>query len=280
MNKLNWLMAVGVVFLLAGCSNLAAPTVTLKAIATEVTPTQVTIAPSVTNTLLPKPSLTSTHTVTQTFQPFSTELIAECRLPCWWGITPGVTIWDQALDTLSHLKNNYKELSTTDIYISIDMLEGGYITLRRNKSNIIDDIDLSTSHSNGIEYYDLLSEFGEPSNIYLFAYEHYQGDYPPATVILYYEGEGILATYEFNSKIDETNNIITVCPIPEIQRINLSPKGTISSFDAIRNYVIGISDFPIPKIEDSSNITKHDFYTRYRDKNQKKCFESPTSLWP
>jgi hypothetical protein len=221
-----------------------------------------------------------TQTTTSTPELLLTEQVGECRLPCWWGITPGVTTWDIALKTLEQIKEKYSEITIKDGYIEMKPPEGGYVEMYRGDDRNIRKIDITTGPLDGFQYYDLLTEYGEPSDVYLFAYQHFQGDYPPATVILYYAGEGILAEYELTAKLDEIRNTITICPIPERQKIQLKRKGTTLSFDEIRNFVMGISDFPMLKIEDSTSMTKHDFYLLYKDKNQTKCFETPLSLWP
>jgi hypothetical protein len=279
MNKVKWITSLWIPLLFTGCVSLSTP----KAPATiTILPTR-QMLPSPTNILTKQPLQTITQTTTSTPELLLTEQVGECRLPCWWGITPGVTTWDNAIKTLEQLKENFREIivSEVDDYIEIDLLDdGGFVWFRRNDTGVIDEIKLSTTPSRSKEYYELMTEYGEPSDVYLFAYQHFQGDYPPATVILNYAREGILAEYEFTAKLDEIRNTITICPIPERQKIQLERKGTTLSFDEIRNFVMGISDFPMLKIEDSTSMTKHDFYLLYNDKNQTKCFETPLSLWP
>jgi hypothetical protein len=287
MKKLNWLMVFIVALLLAGCSDVATPIATLEASATVAIPSQTISTPSRTSTFTPKPSLTFTQTMTQTLEPFSTETLGECKLPCWWGITPGVTTW---VDALNKLVNQRSQLVETEIHSGATeskLPNGlGYVWVYRKDDGIVYWIDISTSPYDGIQYYDLLTKYGEPSEIYLFTYQYFQTRPPwlgkgerPAYVILYYADKGILSEYEFAAKWDETTNIITVCPTPTSQELWLDPKGTEYSQREISQTVLGNGP-DVMKIDEATSISKQDFYLLYKDKNQIGCFETPASLWP
>ena len=58
MINFKWLVIVGTILLLAGCSNATAPTATLEASATAAIPTQTKLVPTPTNTNTPEPSPT------------------------------------------------------------------------------------------------------------------------------------------------------------------------------------------------------------------------------
>jgi hypothetical protein len=288
MRKLVWLLSMWVIILITGCRSPTTP-VAVKP-SDFIQPTiastpSLTSPPHPSSTPVQKPTSTFILTLTNTTATNPTELIGVCRLPCWWGITPGDTNWDQALDSL--LQSHGKGLTTSDISITVENGENDFVRFRRNEKDIIEKIYLVATPSNGVKYFDLLTEYGQPSDIYLFTYKNMQTTPPwlglgerPAYVIFYYADMGILANYEFFGKVDDAQNIITVCPAPTSQNIQLSPKGTNLSFDEIKSFVMGISDFPMLKIEDSTSMSKNDFYMLYKDKEQTKCFETPASLWP
>lgn len=94
-------------------------------------------------TLSPTPTRTAKPTATATHEPLPTLPPAEalekvqelletnggCAFPCWWGITPGKTSWNEALDILqpiawriSSLKNHpvYKDKVTREFYFAVD----------------------------------------------------------------------------------------------------------------------------------------------------------------
>jgi hypothetical protein len=85
-----------------------------------------------------------------------------------------VTTWDTAYKVLEQLKSPSSEIEVYDPAMSSKMPEGGYVGMTHDDSGIINAIGISTSHSNGVEYYDLLTEYGEPSEIYLFTYKDFQ----------------------------------------------------------------------------------------------------------
>jgi hypothetical protein len=283
MNKHILLLVFGIVLLFAGCSNLPTPTATLEAIATEAAQNQITVTPSRTSTFSPEPSLTLTKSVTHTLKPFSTEPIGECRLPCWWGITPGVTTWDDALAALDH----FKDITISNDSVKVAMQgEENFVRFRISEEDIVGRIFLSNIHLKGVEYYDLLAEYGEPSDIYLFTWKDFQtrdvwlgkGE-RPARIIFYYAGMGILAEYEFFGKLDDTISIITICPNVTEQKLRFDPYGTEFSQSEISQIFLGGDGVPILKIDEATSLTKHDFYSRYKDKNQTGCFETPASIW-
>ena len=268
--------------LIAGCGSLP-PTNSAQATETTLPTKQITLLPMGNSTQ--QPSLTLTHALTKTSELQQTEQVGECRLPCWWGITPGVTTWETAYNILEQLKSPSSEIEVYGPSMSSKMPEGGYLGMSHDDAGIINAIGISTSHSNGVEYYDLLTEFGEPNEIYIFTYKDFQTRPPwlgkgerPANVIVYYAGKGILADYEFFGKLDEITNLISVCPRPTLQRIWLRPDGTVYSQSDIRQITLG--DGPnILKIDEATSLNKQDFFTRYKDKNQTGCFETPASLW-
>lgn len=125
---------VGLLFLLAACSITPGQSNGTLLTATEASPAATSInaptlvRPSATATVLP-PSVTPTSTITPTptkiatptrtptWTPIPTlhseeafqkilDLYANnggCQLPCWWGITPGVTTWREAREILGPL---------------------------------------------------------------------------------------------------------------------------------------------------------------------------------
>lgn len=110
------LLGILLLNLLAACSApvqpTALPTTPITASSPTVTPTAFpTQTSTITTTPTAKPSATTTPTPTQTRTPEITPLPTEqvqawikeqmktnpsCRLPCWWGITPGKTTWIEA----------------------------------------------------------------------------------------------------------------------------------------------------------------------------------------
>jgi hypothetical protein len=290
MEKTGWLIYIWTIVLITGCGSQVTP-VTVK-------PTAF-LRPTIAITSLPTNSLSPTSIPIQ--QPFSTftptmantptgtltEHDGECLLPCWWGITPGITTWEEALTKLKDKKSQMIE--TEEHYNETESKlpnKLGFVWVYRRDDGKVNWIDISSKPLDGIQYYDLLAKYGEPSEIFFFTYNNFQTRPPwiksnerPANVILYYAGEGILAEYEFFGKLNETTNLITVCPTLTSQELWLDPKGTKYSQSEINQTVLGNGPDVI-KIDEATSISKQEFYTLYKDKTQTKCFETPSSLWP
>jgi hypothetical protein len=289
MNKRKWFIAFGISLLLVRCNSFSSSNITQT---TEIieptrqnTPSPIitsTQEPSPTSTLTQRPSPTLTQTMTNTPEPQLTEPVGECRLPCWWGITPGLTTWDNALKKLeSH------ELQTVEPdYAGIKLPNNlGSVGVYRKEDGLVYWIEINSRPFKGIQYYDLLTDYGEPSEIYFYTFNAFQTRPPwlgkgerPAHVIYYYASKGILADYEFFGKLNETTNIITVCPKITDQKLWLDTIGTEYTKSDISQNVQG-GGLTLLKIEEATPFSKHDFYMLYKDKKQTKCFETPLSLW-
>lgn len=132
--KKKLLLSVIILLIIPGCKNLYLPTTPTSAptvipISRTATPTNFyptfTIEPSITSTLRPtgttppsptstaEPSLTPLSTVSSYHSLLNYVSLTgnnDCRLPCWAGITPGITMWDDAVNLLKPI-GNFTDLS-------------------------------------------------------------------------------------------------------------------------------------------------------------------------
>jgi hypothetical protein len=103
-----------------------------------------------------------------------------CELPCWWGITPGKTTWEEMVDTFVKQGIGFSE----EGQLGLSVIEGDYRQHATNvrflkTNNLVNAIDISTEpwHILALpKYTDLwqgysldrmLSEYGIPTQVYL-----------------------------------------------------------------------------------------------------------------
>ena len=199
-----------------------------------------TATPSLTATLKPtktvNPSPSSTLTATmvntlvpelakETIQPLLSKPL-NCEEPCFWGIIPGKTSFDEAKKFFSHLgyipfvgKDKY---SGRDFYtIIVNNNEGelnAYVTLFP-ENNLVMNIEVTPDitqtiagiHSNWIAYSPetLIKQFGKPSRVDIAL------DYGPnfvMIIIIYFEEQRLIAFYSGYNMIPDRPRSPILCP--------------------------------------------------------------------
>jgi hypothetical protein len=200
---ISWAANLAAVLLLfcAGCATLSQPQQTrppVEASAAPATPatsaSSATLVPSPTPTLRPSPTARPTQTPTITPYPtlepeekrtFVLEMLSSnggCELPCWWGIVPGETGWEEmraffAAQGIGVSENGYLDLGYPDPEVGyrVPMLEveleqqGGLVqairvTNDRTHEPLADDPALVWRR---YELAQILSQYGVPSQVYL-----------------------------------------------------------------------------------------------------------------
>lgn len=187
-----------------------------------------------TKTVTPSPSITTTPTLVNTLEPeFVKETIQpllgeplNCEEPCFWGITPGKTPFDEAKNLFGQLgfipfegKDQY---SGRDFYtITINNKVGelnSYVTLFP-ENNIVKNIEVTPVitqtvtgiHSNWIAYSPetLIKQFGEPSRVGIDL------SYGPRfwiALIMYFENTKLIVYYDGYDLVPDHPNSPLLCP--------------------------------------------------------------------
>lgn len=285
--------AIGI-SIMVGCSkddNLPAtqtipPIVITPTIDVMVTPTG-TLLPF-TETPLPPPTQHYTVTPLPTLPPGEalekiTELLETnggCKLPCWWGITPGETTWETAQQNLAPLAEEINTLGLPGFYgVGIDPPEAIFQEKKIGvtiyvEEGIIQEIQMGYMYSYPISK--ILNEYGYPTDIFIQARLHTRIE-PPVNfrLVLFYEDQGILAHYLGGA---ERSEVFQICPSnifePNFPFIFLwSPDDAKTFKDFIGRVPIG--DMNFSPLDEVTNIDIETFYDWYQDPNSTACFEMP-----
>jgi hypothetical protein len=216
----------------------------------------------------------------------------DCKLPCWWGISPGYTTWqesDQLFKSLScvYYSNYYDKPSlTTD-----DVL--------RNRRYSIIGVDCFSSYSNiwildGVveaiqilgdtRVYTLdklLSNYLEPNEVLLFTYSNVPGSTYPFYLILYYSDKRILSIYELYAQ--KLGSFMRGCP-QTIEPILFTWANDIKwSKEDIDQISLGIDMngqyTRVKSINEVTEITIEQFYNLYKDPHNELCIDTPNVNW-
>jgi hypothetical protein len=286
--------------------NILTSTATLPEVMKTSTTTPV-IFPLITSSITPFPSTTAAPsvivTITPTRTPRSTleknwaqalaygylKTNGGCLLPCWWGLTPGLTTWDDADSFFSTLDSKINTLRLDSYRIDkygviinlpqenseYDLSSGTFYV----KSGLIDSMMVQID----MPLYAMLSKYGSPDEIYLrargFVMAHYNGWF---TLVLFYQKKGMLVRYD---GISNQGLIVGFCPVNIDKRLPLSLLWNTKNpmtFEEAAEVMSLISPVPPPSLDDYhpvSKISKMDvntFYETYKNpKNVSTCLEVP-----
>ncbi len=237
-----------------------------------------------------------------------------CRLPCFWGITPGVTTAQQARDILAPLSslsdfNVFKSESGTiglNAGLKDDQLLDISISYLENKDNIygvafevrdlkklvdpqsgelgFQDVFDSPYFGEKVDFYMLhqvLAAHGRPGVVLLTTWgkiptpRYGQGNFK---LILLYPEQGIAMQYTTEMRVVGKN--VEGCLANAHVEIDLFPAGNAAAFD---EYLApwGWKDRMAyyKPLEEVTSLSIDDFYQIFRQPT-KKCLETPANKWP
>lgn len=204
-----------------------------------------------------------------------------CRLPCWWGIEPGKTTWEAAYSflepfatTIKTLQENLYGFTYKDLPKNVS--DGGVGATITVKENIVQTI--------GTDIFfplpELLQNYGKPDQVWVYADRTSIDPTAPYIIALYYEGNGILATYGGRA---EKETPVIICPAnisgPATNWYLWNPNLEISFKDAGKQVLLPSLVHYTEKpafflLEDVTNIDRNQFFETYQQPiSTDICFE-------
>jgi hypothetical protein len=264
--------------------------------------TTITQTPTITLTQAPIITTTSSPTITHTPLPTLTaderedyfigliQNIGKCILPCWWGMTPGKTSWQEVENFVSGLGFGEFPLADED-YVDIpadiekQQLYQSFHIRRKSDlvSNILFDAYGTYSPASMLSVWSsyspkaILSTYGEPSRIMLHAAYGNQAVY---NLLLFYDQKGILIVYGGMALLAGDN--IHICPNFQTQEgidfIRFFLQEPISQEPLENMYEAYTTLMPTPqKLEDATGLSILDFVELANSESF--CFDTPFSMW-
>lgn len=236
---------------------------------------------------------------------------SNCRLPCWWSITPSKTLTQDARSFL----NQFSSLASTN---SIQGDDGGmrlripngdgllYLIVEYQGNNdvinrLIVGISQLVQNENG-EYEDvfddpafmeatqsftlreILNSNGQPEEILVATYSLQPLGWPIFFDIqLFYPEHGFLIVYKSLMEFS-TNQQIKGCPSKSNIVMGLWEPGKYNAIkDLPKNFKESLSSFPLSsylKVDKASGMSIKEFYDAFKNDNETLCLETPSNLWP
>jgi hypothetical protein len=307
--KIKIVLNLLIFILISGCSNPQSliPTAFPSETPSRQIENTVTLA-AATNTFIPSntmlPSGTPTETSLPTWTPLPTlendqadaqmlewlQGSPECRLPCWAGITPGVTTWQEAKQILGEVVNFdavYENTSCTfgpcnDIQWSsrTNPELHGYIYSRSD--NLIKRIILEGSPATPVIRLDrILTQYGPPVKMFLESKcPVLDANNVYFALILGYPKNQFILDYHLKAILSGENIVASIQAEYFFLSINLI-NGEWTD-DAIKKEIHGNEDIP-PKffqpLEKVTDMTIQKFYENFRNYDASKYIVTPCRNW-
>ena len=288
-----------------------------------------TIAPSLTATSSPTPSqlLTETQTLGHTITPTVTipptivwtplptlgDALAsvqflkwlqgpqDCRLPCWAGITPGQSNWQQSLQNLAPLAGVSKFTRIIDgqctfgkcnylswlYYSPPDFEVDGevYTILQDDKVYRVSIKVIKSSPPEGMSLTDILNNYGMPSSVLMDVNKEIQfepnsnGVAAAILVLLAYPKNNSVIIFYYGADL-QTNKFISCSKANTVQLFIYDDGTPLASYESLVNVpdVHRLRVTGWKKLEDVTNLTIDSFFTKYRTPLPP-CIDTPVNDW-
>lgn len=267
------------------------PTLTIQKSLTESSSTQptpyatITIQQNETNsdTWSPLPTLSTEEAARQIDKLMKTN--GNCELPCWWGIQPGKTTWQDARTVLYPIAgamdddSPLSDQSSTYIETLFDASKNIHISaMFYVRDLLIQEMEIRPHpYSQQFHQKDILSEFGVPEIIYINIIKDQRDSFG---VAFYYPQKGIFALY--NSKLLQPteDELMKLCMKDiEYMQLNLwSPEEY--SFENSRDYIFNQYGGNFFSIDDVSDYTPQKYTdTEIEKGDSDTCILVPIKYW-
>lgn len=311
-NNIKSLLALLILFaFFTGCINSANPSPAFSD-KTNI-PMVVTSSPLQESTQTPIPIL---HTVTAPTKDDYTYLInllnnnGNCHLPCFWGITPGKSVFEEAKSILLPLNNisdslNFNSIGINNVsavykekdlgvylHLNFGVSEKNIVTwmffgsrvLRELNQGNYEEVFNHPLYNQMLRFYSMpnvLSVYGEPTSILLRT----NSEQPPQIrgnfdILLAYPERGTVVHYNMPMYIDETK--IAGCPENStIELYLVDPSGILSSSELLKIYsdAFGNSSVGYKFIGEVNSLSVSEFVQIFNEPSNK-CIETPATHWP
>ena len=238
------------------------------------------------------PTISSTYDEGQKLVKELLENNGECKLPCWWGITPGKTAWAEARQILEKVSLSIGGQESGEVFsVSVHALlpyphdfakymEHSYYI----ENGIVDYISVY-NFDLAPNYYlsNFLATYGQPTEIWMRTYSKYEMGLHPFLVDLFYQDKGILIEYSTGEPLKEFDGKLQNCMVTEMDSpfIHLwSPETKNLSFQEAKKF-IDTTNLPEPKpLLEATGMDVKTFYETFRNPETTACLETPKNLWP
>lgn len=244
-----------------------------------------------TNTISAFPTLNKDQKEEYIFSQLDTN--GGCDLPCWWGITPGKTLWSDVSTDFAGLGFRSSQIKGTSKFgmggFALYSIYTYSSVVYDVESNVIQSISITVDGALEPEkfqkayyYYspdEILRNYGKPSKILLDIPAYEYGDKVNYSFWMFYEHRGFLVVYSGTTQRTES---LSICPSfvydqskSEMHLYVISPDFDLS-LDALSNS----GHTNAKTFDEATGKSVVDYYYDVESDPANICFTTPSNMWP
>ena len=212
-----------------------------------------------------------------------------CKLPCWWGIVPGNTRFQAAVDSLQqqglslYLVRDLTGALTIDIPHPTQLFNYGFLLGLTAEQGVISRLEVdgetynltqSRRFASDWQRYSLsniLQEYSQPSTIGFISGPPAERDAPVSySLTLLYETLGFAIRYTGPAQFDNKSNVIYACP--RFEQMNNISLFLVSPGNPLRKSTSDLADFG-PTLQETIGMSIEEFYGKFKSSNNKSCLD-------
>lgn len=209
---------------------------------------------------------------------------AGCRLPCWWGITPGKTSWQDASHFLGSFTTIYRDENSSYAYVYLPLppdkgtLNHTYVV---KGSTVVEIYAYVYDWSPFLYLSNFLTNYGPPDEVFLRTFRLDENGSQPYQIDLFYANLGMLLEYSGgnpNTIGDKIQNCFDDLYSPFIYI--WTSDTPMTSAEAIDKY-LDTENMPYPlPLDEATEMDVVTFYETFKKTDNTTCLETPSDLWP
>jgi hypothetical protein len=216
-----------------------------------------------------------------------------CRLPCWWGIVPGETKWQNANQFFESLscsiqKRNDKYLfpqniTETSRYYNIYGVEcaNNYAAIWE-RDELIKAISLSGDNESKIFYlHQILTNYSQPDKVFLYTQSNVPENIYPFYLVLFYSDQRMLLIYDYYAQ--KRGEVMQVCPQLINPWVNTWAVDISWADVDIDRKTLGLDITGgysrLKSLEEVTDMNIELFYQTFRKADNTKCINTSVEYW-
>ena len=215
----------------------------------------------------------------------------DCRLPCWWGVTVGVTPWREAVQSLGPIATAIELWQTTtideadgphsisDYHVRYQVPGGPGAIAVTTRDDVVHDIVVtaeSTSHQ--MAAHNVVATYGPPVLALLRTYDNPTPFGFPFMLLLFYPEQGFMVFYDLEGFRSGPN--VVGCPADFAPALFIWSPHDSWAIEDIQTRVLGPDYYhPLLDISEVTTYTLDTLYSAFLQQRAGLCIETPATLW-
>jgi len=261
-----------------------------------ITPTirpslMLTISPTLTSTMTAIPTLSPDKANEYVLQMLGTN--GDCEFPCWWGISPGISSWDDTRNLLAPIASVIADFpkDNGNVKYEVDLPDPEGRSWNKllmaifyvDQRGIVEAMSVPVKQSN---LSDLLKSFGIPTEIWLSFIGDFPGDPHEYIISALYSDKGIMTISGGSGEkiTHESKNYLRMCSDDfgkYSQLLLWSPEEHKTFYDI--SFSLDLSkpgELGFGRINEVTNMDEVEFYNEFSSTIANSCIETPYDVWP